>query len=142
MYSPRLHAPLLLALLSISWIRSPALGAEHGVRWKLIEDEVADYDLPCERLGAAAGLTAKDFDQVFPWSQMKLCKLITRPDGSMKVCYSGEAEFGAATQANVMVEIPKTPHEACGERGPRVALDLGGTAAGLRHRSGLRRGRA
>ena len=107
MSAPRLHAPLLLALLSVSWIMSPALGAEHGVRWKLIEDEVADYDLPCERLGAAAGLTAKDFDQIFPWSQMKLCKLVTRPDGSMKVCYSGEPEFGAATQANVMVEIPK-----------------------------------
>lgn len=109
MYSPRLHAPLLLALFSFLWITvtSPVLGAEHGVRWKLIKDEVADYDLPCERLGDAAGLTAKDFDQVFPWSQMKLCKLITRPDGSMKVCYSGEPEFGAATQANVMVEIPK-----------------------------------
>ena len=109
MPTPQVHSPLLLALLSILWITgtSPALGAEHGVRWKLIEDEMADYDLPCERLGTAAGLTAKDFDQVFPWSQMKLCKLITRQDGSIKVCYSGEPEFGAATQGNVMVEIPQ-----------------------------------
>jgi hypothetical protein len=99
-----------LWLLSIAWttVTLPALSAEYGVRWKLIVDETTDYDLPCERLGAAVGLAAKDFDKVFPWSQMKLCKIITHPDGSTHVCYAGEADFASGqTRGNLMVEIPK-----------------------------------
>jgi hypothetical protein len=84
----------------------PSFGAEYGVRWKVIVDEVADYDLPCERLGAAAGLTSEQFDKVFPWSDMRLCKLVPQPDGKVEICYADEPTF-ASKQGNVMVEIPK-----------------------------------
>ena len=100
----------MLIVLSLSWVTAVPLvqGSEYGVRWKLIVDEVADYDLPCERLGDAAGLTTKDFDRVFPWSQMQLCKIITDADGVRRICHAGEPDFvSEKVRGNVMVEIPK-----------------------------------
>ena len=104
----RFRASLLLTVFSVLWITPAAWGAQYGVRWKLIEDEVADYDRPCERIGDAVGLTANAFDQIFPWSQIRLCKIIPLPDGSQRVCYSGEPDFTSdKVLGNEMVEIPK-----------------------------------
>lgn len=92
----------------VSMMAAEVPNAAYGVRWKLIQDEIADYDLPCERIDAAAGLAVKDFDQVYPWSQIKRCKVITKADGSTHVCYEGEADFKSEkVSGNVMVEIPK-----------------------------------
>jgi len=81
---------------------------KYGARWKLIEDEVVDYDLPCERLDAARQMRSKDFDRVFPWSEIKRCKVIPRADGSTRMSYEGEADFGnAKLRGQIMVEFPK-----------------------------------
>ncbi len=86
----------------------PAQGAQYGVRWKLIEDEAVDYHLPCERIEDAAGLSAKAFDRIFPWSDIRPCKIVKRPDGSTKISCSGDPEFASSSVAgNIMVEIPK-----------------------------------
>lgn len=82
--------------------------ARYGVRWKLVADEEVDYYLPCERIEAAVGLTAKAFDRIYPWSQVRLCKIVKLPDGSNKIIYRGEPEFASETvRGNIMVEIPK-----------------------------------
>ena len=100
-----------VAFLLVALVFKPGVLADslvHGVRWKLIVDEVADYDLPCERLDAAAGLVAKDFDRVFPWSEIKRCKLVSQSNGAVRVVYEGESDFESARESGpVMVEIPK-----------------------------------
>jgi hypothetical protein len=102
------HCLAMLMLLSSLWLTTHARSSEYGVRWKLIVDEAADYDLPCERIGDAAGLTSSSFDRIFPWSQIRLCRIIQLPGGAHRVCYSGDPEFSsAATLGNVMVEIPR-----------------------------------
>lgn len=83
---------------------------QYGVRWKGTSSTV------CERLGDAAGLTAKahkgstesvdnDFDNIYPWSDIKTCNIDA--DGNV-LAYLGEPSFARdGTNGDVMVEIPK-----------------------------------
>lgn len=97
-----------IATLSVALATSSFADGVYGLRWKLIEDEVADYDLPCERLDAAKGLTAKDFDPVFPWSEIRRCKVLAKSDGSKRVVHESDAEFGdPKVRGQIMVEVPK-----------------------------------
>ncbi|MBR5361357.1 MAG: hypothetical protein IK123_10750, partial [Lachnospiraceae bacterium] len=75
----------------------------------------------CRRLGDAVGMHfdycidnewvgdgVNDFDDVYPWSDIKLCNLGTDDDGELSVIYEGEHGFKLDGSAgNVMVEIPK-----------------------------------
>jgi hypothetical protein len=75
----------------------------------------------CRRLGDAVGMHfdycidnewvgdgVNDFDNVYPWSDIKLCNLGTDEDGELDVIYEGESGFKSDGSAgNVMVEIPK-----------------------------------
>ena len=67
-----LLAAVLLAPLAVlqaaNVISSPAATAQYGVRWKVIEDEAADFYLPRQRIESTAGLSVEAFDHIFPWS--------------------------------------------------------------------------
>ncbi len=81
---------------------------QYGVRWKVIQDEAVDYYLPCERIEAAATLSAADFDGIFPWSHVKLCNLRKAADKTPTVTYESEPGFAVdGTNGSVMAEIPK-----------------------------------
>ena len=83
---------------------------EYGVRWKGTSSTV------CERLGDAVGLVANaqlgvvstvqnDFDNIYPWSEMRLCNLDA--EGNI-LAYAGEPTFTRdGTNGDVMVQIPK-----------------------------------
>ena len=83
---------------------------EYGVRWKGTSSTV------CERLGDAVGLVANaqlgvvstvqnDFDDIYPWSEMRLCNLDA--EGNI-LAYAGEPSFTRdGTNGDVMVQIPK-----------------------------------
>jgi len=81
---------------------------QYGVRWKRIENEAVDYDLPCERIEDAAGLSPGDFDRIFPWSDIKLCNVKKRSGKRHSITYSSQPGFALdGSNGNVMVEIPK-----------------------------------
>ena len=81
---------------------------QYGVKWKVIEDEAVDYFLPCERIEDATGLSAADFDGIFPWSQIRLCNIRRLADGTHAITYRDDSGFALdGTNGNVMVEIPK-----------------------------------
>ena len=83
---------------------------QYGVRWAGTSSTV------CERLGDAVGLTAKahkgsaesvdnDFDNIYPWSDIKTCNIDA--DGNV-LAYLGDSSFRRdGTNGDVMVEIPK-----------------------------------
>ena len=49
-----------------------------------------------------------DFDQIYPWSKIRLCAVSFSEDGKRKVLYQGEEGFSRDGKAGqVMVEIPK-----------------------------------
>lgn len=88
----------------------------YGVRWK------ADGSEPvAERIDAAKGLHfnyllesdnatpfGNDFDNIYPWSQMRLCCIQVTASGKREIVYAPGWEFiKNARQGNVMVEIPK-----------------------------------
>ena len=58
----------------------------------------------CTRIADAVGVT--DFDNVFPWSEMRRCA-VTVKNGKKTVIYEGEPGYAVDGSAgNVMVEIP------------------------------------
>lgn len=83
---------------------------QYGVRW----DGTSSTE--CERLGDAIGLVANahkgttdnaqnDFDNIYPWSDMRLCNI--DEEGNV-LAYIGEPTFAKdGTNGDVMVEIPK-----------------------------------
>lgn len=89
---------------------------KYGIRWGLDQSESV-----CERLFDSVGLNAiseisgivsgySDFDNVYPWSDIKKCNLITLTTGAKKIVYSDESEF-SETEYDVFVEIPKFYYE-------------------------------
>ena len=83
---------------------------EYGIRWLGTSSTV------CERLGDAVGLVANahlgntnpvinDFDNIYPWSDMRLCNL---DESGNVLAYIGEPNFARdGSNGDVMVEIPK-----------------------------------
>lgn len=83
---------------------------QYGVRWD------GTSSTACERLGDAVGLVANahhgtvdsvrnDFDDIYPWSDMRLCNI--DDDGNI-LAYAGEPTFATdGSNGDVMVEIPK-----------------------------------
>lgn len=80
----------------------------YGIKMKLIDDEDNDYYLAYERVGAAAGLSTADFENIYPWSAMRLCNIKEHSSGAMEICYEDDESFALdGTNGNVMVEIPR-----------------------------------
>lgn len=60
----------------------------------------------CTRIADAAALTAEDFDNIFPWCEMKRCA-VTISGGKKSIVYEGETGYSVTGSAgNVMVEVP------------------------------------
>lgn len=58
------------------------------------------------RIGNARGLKQEDFDNIFPWSEIKKC-VLKIDQGEKTVLYEDEAGYAEDGSAgNVMVEIP------------------------------------
>ena len=85
----------------------------YGVRWS-----ISNNDDEGERCGKAIGLSAaigvgstagnSDFDNIYPWSEMKRCNIITNANGADIVVYEGEAGFALdGSNGDVYVRIPK-----------------------------------
>lgn len=88
----------------------------YGVRWNL-----NDSNPVCERVGDAKDLHfnavegsmqltpyQNDFDNIYPWSDMKVCAVKVLDNKSRSVTYKGEKGFALdGRSGNIMVEIPK-----------------------------------
>lgn len=87
-----------------------------------IKFDVTSSDPDCERIADAVGLKndfvinstyqlnngVNDFDNVFPWCDIRLCNLKLDNNGKKIVTYQGENDFALdGSNGNVMVEIPK-----------------------------------
>ena len=101
-----LLAPLV-ELQAANVISSPAATAQYGVRWKVIEDEAADFYLPRQRIESTAGLSVEAFDHIFPWSQIPRSGHQTSPKpvrvGSMK--NEGQQDLHEARFIEFAIEI-------------------------------------
>ncbi|SFA82308.1 hypothetical protein SAMN05216249_10313 [Acetitomaculum ruminis DSM 5522] len=88
---------------------------EYGIRWPI------EAEIPvCERVGDAknlhfnykienthAGLFENDFDNIYPWSEMKTCALKVDAEGNEEIIYEGQEGFSRdGSVGEVMVEIP------------------------------------
>lgn len=75
----------------------------------------------CQRIGNARGMNfnytvgnewaeegTNDFDNAYPWCEMKLCNVNVNDDGSKKITYEGDKAYKSdGSNGNVMVQIPK-----------------------------------
>lgn len=75
----------------------------------------------CERMGKARSMSfnytignewaeegTNDFDNAYPWCEMKLCNVTVNSDGGKKVTYADDNAFKSdGSNGNVMVQIPK-----------------------------------
>ncbi len=89
---------------------------QYGIKYKS-----GDSMFACQRIDDAAnmrfdytinnewaGSGVNDFDNAYPWSEMKLCNVKQGDDGSAKVTYEDDEKFSIdGSNGNVMVEIPK-----------------------------------
>lgn len=80
-----------------------------------------DADTKCERIENSIGLQTdyivadkfqnggrNDFDDVFPWCDVRRCNLSINSDGTKSITYENEERFSLdGSNGNVMVEIPK-----------------------------------
>lgn len=89
---------------------------QYGVRYN-----TNDGNAMCERIDDAKGMRfnytvddewindgENDFDNAYPWCEMKLCNVSTKSDGTQDIAYEDDAKFSKdGSNGNVMVEIPK-----------------------------------
>lgn len=82
-------------------------GSEYGVEWDIANKRFTRLN---NALGLSAtlgsnGIVSSDFDNVYPWSEMKRCNL---SDDGVVTAYYGDSNFSeTGSNGQVMVEIPK-----------------------------------
>lgn len=87
-----------------------------------VQYDVTATSSACTRIGNAEGMTndyivedtyqlnngSNDFDNVFPWCDIRRCNVAVSGDGTKSITYEGETGFTLdGSNGNVMVEIPK-----------------------------------
>ncbi len=96
--------------------RKPDKSLQYGIKYST-KTSIAS----CERLGSAQGMnfdymvddewyygTGNDFDNAYPWCDMKLCNIYIDEDGEKVITYQDDKKFRTdGKNGNVMVEIPK-----------------------------------
>lgn len=73
-----------------------------------IQFDTEGETLTCERIADSVGNSAelKDFDNIYPWSDIRLCNVKVE-NGKKTIVYEGQSAFTRdGTNGNVMVEIP------------------------------------
>ena len=82
-------------------------GSEYGVEWDITNKRFTRLN---NALGLSAtlgsnGIVSSDFDNVYPWSEMRRCNL---SDDGVVTAYYGDSNFSeTGSNGQVMVEIPK-----------------------------------
>lgn len=83
---------------------STTTGISTGIR--LGHAKGMDFDYTIGNEWANNGVN--DFDNAYPWCEMKLCNVKVNDDGSKTVTYEGDKKFKTdGSNGNVMVQIPK-----------------------------------
>lgn len=95
----------------------------YGVRWKI--DDMNDLGERCFNaigLNAAIGIGStnghSDFDNIYPWSEIKRCNINANTNGAKIVTFEGEDGFAVdGSNGDVFVRIPKFRVQAYKEDG-------------------------
>ena len=106
--------------LRSSIMKSGSLASRNGIYG--VEWDVTAQSSACTRIGDAVGLKndymvedtyqinggTNDFDNIFPWCDIRRCNVTVSSDGNKSITYEGETGFTLdGSNGNVMVEIPK-----------------------------------
>lgn len=91
----------------------PIPSKKYGVRWKI--DDPDDFGSRCFdaedktiKIGVGSMDGYSDFDDIYPWSGIQRCKIISKSNGTQKIVYEGEKEFNLdTTDGDIFVRIPK-----------------------------------
>lgn len=116
-YIPYYRVDVQEANLSASLVQAISHGASantsYGVRWSLSDnDDLGERCFGAVGLSAAIGVGAtdgaSDFDNIYPWSEIKRCNIKANANGAAIVTYEGETGFALdGTNGDVFVRIPK-----------------------------------
>lgn len=85
----------------------------YGVKWSITDAE--DLGVRCfDAVGLSAEIAIgsigghSDFDNIYPWSEMKRCNILSNANGAKVVTFEGEAGFALdGSNGDVFVRIPK-----------------------------------
>lgn len=85
----------------------------YGVKWSITNSE--DLGARCfDAIGLSAEIAIgstggySDFDNIYPWSDMKRCNILSNANGAKVVTFEGEAGFALdGSNGDVFVRIPK-----------------------------------
>ena len=84
-----------------------------GVRWSIADaDDLGSRCFDAESLSSTIGVGStdgeSDFDNIYPWSEIKRCNIKTNANGAPVVTFEGETGFALdGTNGDVFVRIPK-----------------------------------
>ncbi len=85
----------------------------YGLRWKIDDnDDLGERCFTAIGMNAQIGIGAtdgySDFDNIYPWSQIKRCNIKTNANGASVITYEGEDGFALdGSNGDVFVRIPK-----------------------------------
>lgn len=85
----------------------------YGVKWSITDAE--DLGTRCfDAVGLSAEIAIgstgghSDFDNIYPWSEMKRCNILSNPNGAKVITFEGEPNFALdGSNGDVFVRIPK-----------------------------------
>lgn len=85
----------------------------YGVKWSITDAD--DLGVRCfDAVGLSAEIAIgsigghSDFDNIYPWSEMKRCNILSNANGAKVVTFDGEAGFALdGSNGDVFVRIPK-----------------------------------
>lgn len=92
---------------------SKSEGEEYGIKWETNnEDDLGQRCFKAIGLTAVAGIGNtdgySDFDNIYPWSEMKRCNIKTNSAGAKIITFEGEKGFTLdGSNGDVFVRIPK-----------------------------------
>lgn len=95
----------------------------YGVRWKTDDmDDLGERCFDAIGLNAAIGIGStnghSDFDNIYPWSEIKRCNIKANTNGAKIVTFEGEDSFAVdGSNGDVFVRIPKFRVQAYKEDG-------------------------
>lgn len=93
--------------------KAGAAGAKYGVKWSTTDpDDLGSRCFAAEGLTATIGVGAtdgqSDFDNIYPWSEMKRCNIRINSAGAKIVTFEGEDGFALdGSNGDVFVRIPR-----------------------------------
>jgi hypothetical protein len=90
---------------------------KYGLRWEIANDDdlgsrYFDAVGLSASIGVGSGSGQSDFDNIYPWSEMKRCNIKQNANGAKIVTFEGETGFALdGSNGDVFVRIPKFYYE-------------------------------